>query len=220
MQFPFAFLPMGLAQYSQALVSTKRMLEFFNSDELADYVHKEEAADGTVISMTDADLCWMLEEKKEEDSKDAKSKSAKGKDSKGKSDDKKKAEAKNATDKKGKELPESGEATAGDIALVVVDGKLGEEVKEGESNLVNRSVHTLEGMTFAVKKGQLVAVVGAVGSGKSSLLSGLLGEMHLRQVHTMFPFRFEWLFSLLIFDMVHQLLVTTIFLTPLARWRQ
>jgi ABC-type hemin transport system ATPase subunit len=31
--------------------------------------------------------------------------------------------------------------------------------------------------------GQLIAVVGAVGSGKSSLISGLLGEMHL-QVYT------------------------------------
>ena len=44
---------------------------------------------------------------------------------------------------------------------------------------VNRSVHTLKGMNFAIKKGELVAVVGSVGSGKSSLLSGLLGEMIL-----------------------------------------
>ena len=44
---------------------------------------------------------------------------------------------------------------------------------------INRSVHTLKGMNFSINKGELVAVVGSVGSGKSSLLSGLLGEMIL-----------------------------------------
>ena len=33
-------------------------------------------------------------------------------------------------------------------------------------------------MNFDIKKGELIAIVGTVGSGKSSLLSGLLGEMH------------------------------------------
>lgn len=33
-------------------------------------------------------------------------------------------------------------------------------------------------MDLEVKKGKLVAIVGPVGSGKSSLVSGLLGEMH------------------------------------------
>jgi ATP-binding cassette subfamily C (CFTR/MRP) protein 1 len=44
---------------------------------------------------------------------------------------------------------------------------------------INRSVYTLKGLNFSIKKGELVAVVGSVGSGKSSLLSGLLGEMIL-----------------------------------------
>lgn len=37
----------------------------------------------------------------------------------------------------------------------------------------------LNDISIAVKSGDLVAVVGAVGSGKSSLLSALMGEMHL-----------------------------------------
>lgn len=36
---------------------------------------------------------------------------------------------------------------------------------------------TLKDLSFRVKEGALVAVVGAVGSGKSSLLSAFLGEM-------------------------------------------
>lgn len=46
MQQPFALLPLGLAQYSQSLVSTKRMLDFFNAQELVQYLEKEEDKDG------------------------------------------------------------------------------------------------------------------------------------------------------------------------------
>jgi len=35
----------------------------------------------------------------------------------------------------------------------------------------------LKGINLRVKDGQLVAIVGVVGSGKSSLLSAILGEM-------------------------------------------
>ena len=36
---------------------------------------------------------------------------------------------------------------------------------------------TLQNITVGVRHGELLAVVGVVGSGKSSLLSGLLGDM-------------------------------------------
>ena len=42
---------------------------------------------------------------------------------------------------------------------------------------INRSIHTIIDANFKVKKGELVAIVGSVGSGKSSVLSALLGEM-------------------------------------------
>ena len=42
----------------------------------------------------------------------------------------------------------------------------------------NIGQESLKNTELDIKKGQLVAVVGKVGAGKSSLLSGLLGEMH------------------------------------------
>ena len=42
----------------------------------------------------------------------------------------------------------------------------------------NIGQESLKNIELDIKKGQLVAVVGKVGAGKSSLLSGLLGEMH------------------------------------------
>jgi ABC-type polysaccharide/polyol phosphate transport system ATPase subunit len=38
--------------------------------------------------------------------------------------------------------------------------------------------NTLEDISLSVKKGELIAVVGRVGAGKSSLLSAVLGEMN------------------------------------------
>jgi ABC-type uncharacterized transport system ATPase subunit len=43
---------------------------------------------------------------------------------------------------------------------------------------------TLKDITFEVQRGELVAIVGAVGSGKSSLLLALLGEMEVQESHS------------------------------------
>nr|QNH67948.1 ATP-binding cassette transporter subfamily C member 1 X9 [Brachionus plicatilis] len=59
------------------------------------------------------------------------------------------------------------------------DNVAGEAVKFDNVDLGwSKTEKTLHKLNFEVKKGELVAVVGSVGSGKSSLISGLLGEMH------------------------------------------
>ena len=72
------------------------------------------------------------------------------------------------------------DANQTDVAAGEAVGEADGEV-DGESDIVpvNRSIETLRGVSFSVKKGQLVAIVGPVGSGKSSLLSALLGELNL-----------------------------------------
>ena len=61
MQMPFAFLPLGLAQFSQSLVSTKRMLDFFNAEELVEYVNREESEDGKwCIKTAHSFLCTIV----------------------------------------------------------------------------------------------------------------------------------------------------------------
>ncbi|CAK9297871.1 unnamed protein product [Gordionus sp. m RMFG-2023] len=54
---------------------------------------------------------------------------------------------------------------------------LNESVNSLNDNFTNYNSPVLKNLNFTVKRGQLVAIVGAVGSGKSSLLSALLGEM-------------------------------------------
>ena len=54
------------------------------------------------------------------------------------------------------------------------------EKEEGEEagNSVNRGLNTVLNASFRIPKGSLVGVLGSVGSGKSSLLSGILGAAH------------------------------------------
>ena len=78
-------------------------------------------------------------------------------------------------------------ATKTNQAVVVVDGEFSwniddEEVRKGgivKKGSREDNVVTLKNINLEVKQGELVAIVGPVGSGKSSLLLALLGEMEV-----------------------------------------
>ena len=68
-----------------------------------------------------------------------------------------------------------GELQDGDELVSVIGGEFAWNSSQTEPTLVN--------VNLSVKKGELVAVVGRVGSGKSSLLSAILGEMTRKKGH-------------------------------------
>jgi ATP-binding cassette subfamily C (CFTR/MRP) protein 1 len=194
MQFPFVFLPMGISQYSQSLVSCKRILEFFDADELESYLLTDSGSDGAVLEMENASLGWVLEEhlQKNEDSalKDTKisleaieqtlaegtggKKPAKIGYAKVGADDESEDKDSNE-ERKNYELVTDLEAGLEGIELTEK-----KKTEEDDESRVNRSIYTLSSFNFHIKKGELVAVIGAVGSGKSSILGALLGEMNLQ----------------------------------------
>lgn len=56
---------------------------------------------------------------------------------------------------------------------------IGVELNQGSFSWEDEATkETLKGLNFQVKRGELAAIVGTVGSGKSSLLAAILGEMH------------------------------------------
>ena len=59
------------------------------------------------------------------------------------------------------------------------DGRIAVEVKDGVFSWDDEGKEqVLRNLNFQIKKGELAAIVGTVGSGKSSFLASVLGEMH------------------------------------------
>ena len=57
----------------------------------------------------------------------------------------------------------------------------GNYISDENVEKIDRSVHTLKKISLDIMKGELVAVVGPVGCGKSSILCAILGELSLHQ---------------------------------------
>ena len=65
-------------------------------------------------------------------------------------------------------------------AAAIVDIEEGKDGKEEETTTgMNRAINTLMNINMTIERGQLVCIVGSVGSGKSSLLASLLGDLYI-----------------------------------------
>jgi ATP-binding cassette subfamily C (CFTR/MRP) protein 1 len=157
---PFIFLPFGLQQYNQSVVSTTRIMDFLCEDDLVDYVNHDVADPEVAIHFQNADLSWLGDGEGEEPS--------------------------SAKQVKDNAVTGDGAGTKANYEKVADNEKEIEMVESPEgagtpkSPAVNRSLHTLQNINVRIKKGQLVGIVGPVGSGKSSFLAAILGEMNLR----------------------------------------
>ena len=185
--YPIYTIHAGLTQYSQSRVSTQRMLQFLELEELAPYVDKTEGAGGVVVEMTGVCMGWMEESNTsstggsssstvpvgETDGKTGYSKVGMKEEDEGPVRDK--SEASQAV----KEVELTKPTTTG--TTTIDNTSVNNSIKGNNDSEQNRSIYTLTDLNFHIKKGELVAVVGTVGSGKSSLLNGLLGEMILQK---------------------------------------
>lgn len=162
MRFPFAFMPMGLLQYIQSRISLRRIERYLQLPELAEYVVSdgEPEEEGSII-VENGSFAWVdpeaapirpvQEEKK-------KKKKKKRRDSNAEKDGSEESSIASGLDSQMRDTIHSLASTA-------------------SSDTQRGPTITLQDITFSVEPGQLVAVVGSVGSGKSSLLSAVLGEM-------------------------------------------
>ena len=167
MRFPFAFMPMGLLQYIQSKISLKRLERFLAFPELNEYVMEppvdgEDAMDVQgIISVKDGSFSWIDPELPEirpiQD------------------ESKKKAKRQRRSNKK------NGDVTSDDDAIPISSTQ--HSIAQSVATSVDEEGQpkgpgiTLQNLTCTIQQGSLVAVVGPVGSGKSSLLSAMLGEM-------------------------------------------
>ena len=157
-RFPFAFLPMGLLQFIQSRISLKRLERYLDLPELPNYVEKKSppsqpnAEPGSII-VKEGTFSWVDPDAKpirpiQEVKPERRSRRSSRRSSRSSQD---------------------------------LEQEMQSTVRSNTSRLSQGSAKTpsitLQDLTFTIPSGHLVAVVGSVGSGKSSFLSAILGEM-------------------------------------------
>jgi len=160
MRFPFAFLPMGMLQYIQSKISLKRLERYLDLPELGDYVEptappnaapdSPETQEGSV-TITDGTFSWV-----DPDAKPIR-------------------EVNEVKKKKERRQSRRESKSDSDMNSSIRSGKSAGTADETAAP--KETPITLQNLSCTIEAGSLVAVVGEVGSGKSSFLSALLGEM-------------------------------------------
>lgn len=170
MRLPFAFMPMGLLQYIQSKISLRRLERYLALPELDTYVvnapppdaDKDSAqAQSGSISIRNGTFSWNNPDGPEiKPVQDEKPKKPKGK-------------SRRSSRKSNGDEGSQG-APSDDASMSRSTHSLGTMTHEDGKGVVPI---TLQDITCDIVPGSLVAVVGSVGSGKSSFLSAILGEL-------------------------------------------
>lgn len=166
MRFPFAFMPMGLLQYIQSKISLRRLERYLDLPELGTYVVPEPPPSPTSsseqefgsITVRNGTFSWVDPDAKPirpiQDIKPKKEKKP----------------------KKSKKIDDDDNNNTSKSVEIGSSVHSHTSVKSDGSSTKGPTI-TLQELNFHIPAGTLVAVVGPVGCGKSSLLSALLGEM-------------------------------------------
>ncbi|GAA5823616.1 hypothetical protein JCM11251_000700 [Rhodosporidiobolus azoricus] len=181
LRMPLMMLPMSLSLITDAHNALGRLVEVFLADERPSNALEINPDLKYAVQVSDADFQW--ESPPPESA--PQSKKAKAIAAKQEKKDKKK-EKKQLKEKAAKvelKLAENAPAdpeeavNAGDALADIPDSADAKKDPAAPDEEGEKEVLQLRGINLAIPKGQLCAVVGAVGSGKSSLLQALVGEM-------------------------------------------
>lgn len=150
MRFPFAFLPMGMLQYIQSKIAISRLSRYFALPELSEYVCDDSADSGDSaysITMKNGSFSWI-------DPNGPLVRPIQDQQPKG-----------------GRHRKKGGTHSSADIQTSA------HSISRAAATDTSTLAITLQSLTCRIESGSLVAVVGPVGSGKSSFLSAILGEL-------------------------------------------
>jgi ABC-type multidrug transport system fused ATPase/permease subunit len=171
LRFPLMQIPEALSAYARIKESFRRMQELLESEDIEPVAllegHGGQMGD-TVMSITNGKFVWELEKTPEQLAEEAKKKEVEKK----KKEVEKKKQAREDAKKK-KQVKADGESASNTGA-----SKSAELAEVDEDKPYVWGGPTLENINLDIKKGELVMVTGRVGSGKSSLLNALLGEIN------------------------------------------
>jgi len=190
LRFPLMMLPNTLSQIPDAYVALKRLNNLLNAKELDDLPEVNFQSE-YAISIENGQFNW--ETVKPEDKNKRKGKGGKGKDKRKNKEEVKNRDVKDMEEEEKSDTivdsPISNTSSetkgTGDITDEKITSKNStDEVqsvevveKEGESPTKPLESFRLQDINIHIKRGSLTAIVGTVGSGKSSLVNAIIGEM-------------------------------------------
>jgi len=165
LRWPLMQIPEAITAWARIKESFRRMQELLECEEIESVEVKNLAdlgPDEPVLAIRQGKFVWELEKTPEQLEKEAKKKE----------EEKKKKEKEDAKKKK------SAKPGAGRVEAQAAGKELADAAKDDADAPYVWGGPTLTDINLDVKKGDLVMVTGRVGSGKSSLLAALLGEIN------------------------------------------
>ncbi|KAI4719614.1 ABC multidrug transporter-like protein [Aureobasidium sp. EXF-10727] len=170
LRLPLNLLPLVIGQTVDATASIRRIEEFLLAEEALDEAAWDYEGKNAIV-MKNANFTWERTPTQETEkktvgapgSKEAKAARKADKKADQKADKQAKKDAKKATKE----------------ALKNADKGIGPEASDSSTTLAEDSEHPFEikGLNISIARDELVAVIGSVGSGKTSILAALGGEM-------------------------------------------
>jgi ABC-type multidrug transport system fused ATPase/permease subunit len=142
-----------------------RLQEVFEAESLPDEQIRDAGLENA-LELDDASFSWDAPPPEPED----------GKGKKGNGKGKKSKDAKKEKKEKGKKRPES-RGTGASVSLAPDSVPGSSRASTSQEPEKSEKVFKVKKTSLKIPRGQVVAIVGPVGSGKSSLLQGLIGEM-------------------------------------------
>ena len=169
---PTRWLPFFIGMMMEFTVSMKRIQNFLKAQEINQLLIKQDKDfdNPYAITMTPSNFSWGGEKIDDNEEKDKKKKAKK----QNESEDETSATAIN----KGindEESFASEEETKSEISPENSDSN--DEAQESKKEMKIKDIITLRSINLSVAKGEFVCIIGEVGSGKSSLISSLLGDL-------------------------------------------
>ena len=177
LRMPLNLLPMVIGQVTDAWAAMGRIQDFLLAEEQEDFVTWDMQAEKAIV-VAKADFTWeqsLAPEKAEKDT----SKAARAKEKEAKEQ----TEGKSSSNRWSKRLSAMGRRSPDATQNAEADGKtdLGGSSEKALQQQQQQQMEPfkLKDIDFSVARNELIAVIGTVGSGKSSLLAALAGDMRM-----------------------------------------
>jgi len=175
---PLSILPNTFNQLADASVSLKRIKNVLNGEELDNLPEIDPNAEHA-ITIKDGEFNW---ETVKEDDKNKKGKwGKKGKKDKGKNEKSKLKKGDHESIDSSNTLINSNDRANNGTGDITDEFKKVKDSGSSDSSSIDKPVDSfkLHDINIQIKRNSLTAIVGAVGSGKSSLINAIIGEMKL-----------------------------------------